>query len=71
MKTTPTYGSGPVVWAGIIATTCLLLFFFQKMLWLVVPFLLALILYYLMYPVLHRFARALTRAAQRLLFRCP
>jgi hypothetical protein len=39
-------GSGPVVWASIIAITCLLLFFFQKILWLVVPFLLALIIYY-------------------------
>jgi predicted PurR-regulated permease PerM len=42
-------GSGPVVWASIIAITCLLLFFFQKILWLVVPFLLALILYYFLY----------------------
>jgi predicted PurR-regulated permease PerM len=38
--------SGPIVWAAIIATTCLLLFAFQKILWLVIPFLLALILYY-------------------------
>lgn len=44
------HGSGPIVWAAIIATTCLLLFFFQKILWLVVPFLLALILYYFLYP---------------------
>jgi len=44
------HGSGPIVWASIIATTCLLLFFFQKILWLVVPFLLALILYYFLYP---------------------
>lgn len=43
-------GSGPVVWASIIAATCLLLFFFQKILWLVVPFLLALIVYYFLYP---------------------
>jgi predicted PurR-regulated permease PerM len=43
-------GSGPVVWASIIAITCLLLFFFQKILWLVVPFLLALIVYYFLYP---------------------
>lgn len=43
-------GSGPLVWASIIATTCLLLFLFQKILWLVVPFLLALILYYFLYP---------------------
>ena len=40
------HGSGPVVWAAIIAGTCLLLLVFQKVLWLVVPFLLALILYY-------------------------
>lgn len=44
------HASGPVVWAAIIATTCLLLLVFQKVLWLVVPFLLALILYYFLYP---------------------
>lgn len=43
-------GSGPIVWAAIIAVTFLLLLVFQKMLWLVVPFLLALILYYILYP---------------------
>ncbi|HLA33296.1 MAG TPA: hypothetical protein VJ001_00360, partial [Rhodocyclaceae bacterium] len=43
-------GSGPVVWAAIIAVTCMLLFFLQKMLWLVVPALLALILYYVLFP---------------------
>lgn len=37
---------GPVVWVGIIASTCVLLFLLQKVLWLVVPFLLALILFY-------------------------
>lgn len=46
------HGSGPIVWASIIAATCLLLFLFQKILWLVVPFLLALILYYLLYPAM-------------------
>jgi len=35
---------------SIIASTCLLLFVFQKILWLVVPVLLALILYYFLYP---------------------
>ncbi|MCF8199212.1 MAG: AI-2E family transporter [Sulfuritalea sp.] len=44
------HGSGPIVWASIIATTCVLLFLFQKILWLVVPFLLALIIYYMLYP---------------------
>ena len=40
-------GSGPVVWLAIIAVTCLLLLVFQKVLWLVVPFLLALIIWLL------------------------
>ncbi len=51
MTVTARNGSGPVVWAAIVGTTCLLLFVFQKMLWLVVPFLLALILYYMLFPV--------------------
>lgn len=41
---------GPLVWLAIMAVTCLSLFLFQKVLWLVVPFLLALILYYLLAP---------------------
>lgn len=41
---------GPLVWLAIISFTCLCLFLFQKVLWLVVPFLLALILYYLLAP---------------------
>ncbi|GAB2182277.1 AI-2E family transporter [Denitratisoma sp. agr-D3] len=41
---------GPVVWAGVIGSTCLLLFLLQKVLWLVLPFLLALILYYFLFP---------------------
>jgi predicted PurR-regulated permease PerM len=45
-------GSGPIVWSAIIAGTCILLFLLQKVLWLVVPFLLALILYHLLFPVL-------------------
>lgn len=46
--------SGPIVWVGIILSTCLLLFLFQKILWLVVPFLLALIIYYFLQPATHR-----------------
>lgn len=42
---------GPVSWCGIITATCLLLFLFKKILWLVVPFLLALVLYYLLAPL--------------------
>lgn len=41
---------GPVVWIGVIASTCLLLFLLKKVLWLVVPLLLALILYYFLFP---------------------
>lgn len=44
--------AGPLVWAAIIISTCLLLAALQKLLWLTVPFLLALILYYLLQPVM-------------------
>lgn len=50
LATTPNV-PGPVTWVGILMTTCLLLLIFKKMLWLVVPFLLALILYYLLAPI--------------------
>ena len=43
--------SGPIVWLAIIGSTCVLLFLLKKVLWLVVPILLALILYYLLFPV--------------------
>jgi len=49
---------GPVTWCGIIVGTCLLLFLFQKILWLVVPFLLALLLYYLLAPLSNRLVLA-------------
>jgi len=45
------YQSGPVVWFCVIGGTCLALFLFQKVLWLVVPFLLALIMYYALLPI--------------------
>ncbi len=48
------YRSGPIVWAGIIASTCLVLFLFQKILWLIVPFILALIIYYVLLPLKSR-----------------
>jgi len=47
-------GSGPLVWCAILGITCLLLVFMQKLLWLVVPALLALILYYLLFPLMNR-----------------
>lgn len=43
--------SGPVVWAAIIAATLALLLVFRSALWLVVPALLALLLYYALYPL--------------------
>lgn len=54
----PENDSGPIVWALIIAVTCLLLWAFQKILFLVVPFLLALILYYILYPTVQRLVLA-------------
>ncbi|MDO8320465.1 AI-2E family transporter [Rhodoferax sp.] len=45
------YRAGPVVWAANIAGTCLVLFLFQKILWLVVPFVLALVIYYALLPL--------------------
>ena len=57
-------GAGPIVWAGIITSTCLLLFLLQKVLWLVVPFLLALILYYFLFPAVQWLTyRGLSRQA--------
>ncbi|WP_317205076.1 AI-2E family transporter [Janthinobacterium sp.] len=50
--------SGPVVWSGIIAATCVLLFLLQRMLWLAIPFLLAIILYYILLGPVQRLARA-------------
>jgi predicted PurR-regulated permease PerM len=56
--------AGPIVWASSIAITCGLLVVFQKVLFLVVPFLLALILFYILYPVTHRLVVAgMTREA--------
>jgi predicted PurR-regulated permease PerM len=49
---------GPIAWCGIIAATCLMLFLFQKVLWLVVPFLLALVLHYLLAPLVRRMVLA-------------
>lgn len=54
----PDYQPGPLVWLGVIAGTCLVLFLFQQILWLVVPFLLALILYYALLPLKQRLVLA-------------
>jgi predicted PurR-regulated permease PerM len=55
--------SGPIVWLGIIVTTCLLLVLFQTVLWLVLPVLLAVIAYYMLSPLVNiAIARGMTRA---------
>src|SRR5476651_191676 len=55
--------SGPIVWLGIIVTTCLLLLLFQTALWLVMPVLLAVVAYYLLSPrVLFAMSRGMSRA---------
>ncbi len=50
----PRHAAGPLVWVLVLAATCLLLVVFQKVLWLVVPFLFALIAYYLVLPLQRR-----------------
>jgi predicted PurR-regulated permease PerM len=46
--------TGPAIWAITIVITTLLLVAATRALWLVVPFLLAIILYYLLLPIVHR-----------------
>ncbi|MYM69637.1 AI-2E family transporter [Pseudoduganella sp. FT55W] len=48
---------GPVVWSGIIAATCVLLFLLQQMLFLAIPFLLGIVLYYILQPPTQRLIR--------------
>jgi len=48
-------------WLASILVTCFILLFFQKILWLVVPVLLALVLYYCLRPLV----RALVRTGLR------
>lgn len=52
------YQPGPLVWVAVLAITCLLLMLFQKILWLVIPFLFALIAYYLVLPLKRRLVLA-------------
>jgi predicted PurR-regulated permease PerM len=47
-----------VAWVSAILATCLILFLFQKILWLVVPGLLALMLYYCLQPLVQALMRA-------------
>jgi len=46
--------SGPVVWSATLACTVLLLAILNQVMWLVVPLLLAIILYYALFPVVRR-----------------
>ena len=46
--------SGPVVWLITIVITTLLLVAATKALWLVVPLLIAIILYYMLFPIVRR-----------------
>jgi predicted PurR-regulated permease PerM len=60
--------AGPIVWVGIIGTTCLLLVLFQSILWLVLPFMMAIIAYYVLSPLVGFCIRhGLTRARAVLL----
>jgi predicted PurR-regulated permease PerM len=49
--------AGPVVWSGIIAATCVMLFLLQQMLFLAIPFLLGIVLYYILQPPMQRLIR--------------
>jgi predicted PurR-regulated permease PerM len=49
--------AGPVVWSGIIGATCVLLFLLQQMLFLAIPFLLGIVLYYILQPPMQRLIR--------------
>jgi predicted PurR-regulated permease PerM len=49
--------AGPVVWCGIIAATCALLFLLQQMLFLAIPFLVGIVLYYILRPPMQRLLR--------------
>jgi len=48
------YRPGPVAWLGIVAATCLILFLFEKILWLVVPFVMGLLIHYVLSPLKYR-----------------
>jgi predicted PurR-regulated permease PerM len=54
--------SGPIVWLGIIVTTCLLLVLFQTVLWLVLPVMIAIVACYILAPLVNMgIARGITR----------
>ena len=55
---TRSLSSGPLVWATTLSCTTLLLALLKQALWLVVPFLLAIILYYALFPAVRRLTLA-------------
>jgi predicted PurR-regulated permease PerM len=58
-----TLTSGPIVWAGIISVTCLLLVVFQTALWLVLPVFLAVLFHFLLAPFVNfAMSRGLSRS---------
>jgi predicted PurR-regulated permease PerM len=52
------YRAGPLAWTAIIAATCAILYLMQHVLWLVVPALGALVIYYLLAPLQQRLVLA-------------
>jgi predicted PurR-regulated permease PerM len=54
----PYLSSGPLVWAATFVCTTLLLAVLRQALWLAVPFLLAIILYYALFPAVRRLTLA-------------
>ena len=50
--------TGPLVWAATIVCTTLLLALLKQVLWLVVPLLFAIILYYALFPAVRRLTLA-------------
>ena len=53
MKVKATSQAGAFSWVMIILTTCGALFLFQKLLWLIVPLLLSLMLYFIIRPIVN------------------
>ena len=71
MRRSARYHSGPLVWMAILASTCLLLFLFQKILWLVVPVLFGLLIYYALFPLQQRLVMGgMSRSASAALVSC-
>jgi predicted PurR-regulated permease PerM len=50
--------TGPLVWVAVVVCTTVLLSLLRQALWLVVPFLLAIILYYALFPAVRRLTLA-------------